>query len=70
MLKIGFHENWVTFLLKCVNSILYRVCINDGKGEQFYPTRGLRQGDSLSLYLFLICVEGLSTLMRKAREEK
>ncbi|XP_052479562.1 uncharacterized mitochondrial protein AtMg01250-like [Gossypium raimondii] len=52
--------------MKCVSSVAYSVVINGHRGDKFVPTRGLRQGDPLSPFLFLICGEGLSSLLRLA----
>ena len=52
--------------MQCVSSISYSVLINGKAYGNITPTRGLRQGDLLSSYLFLLCADGLSTLIYEA----
>ncbi|XP_074288312.1 uncharacterized protein LOC141613473 [Silene latifolia] len=44
--------------------------VNGSPSEEFKPSRGIRQGDSLCPYLFILCAEVLSGLMRRAAETK
>lgn len=53
----------------CVFTPSFSVCINGKAFERILPSRGLRQGDSLSPYLFLLCVEGFSALLTRSKEE-
>ncbi|KAA3472347.1 reverse transcriptase [Gossypium australe] len=68
MLKMGFARKWVDLIMRCITIASYAVITNGRKGNNFQPTRGVRQGDPLSPFLFLICSEGLSTLMRTTKK--
>lgn len=61
---MGFHENFVQLIMKCVTTVSFRVRVNGSLSETFTPTRGIRQGNPLSPYLFLLCAEGLSSLLK------
>jgi ribonuclease HI len=70
MLKMGFNASWVSMIMECVRSVSYSVLINGEPRGFFHPTRGLRQGDPISPYLFLLCAEGLNALLAKAALSK
>lgn len=69
MTHLGFHADWIILIMRCVCSVSYSMSLNGSNGEWFLPSRGLKQGDSLSPYLFLICAEGFSTLIRESKHK-
>lgn len=70
MLKgLGFRSKWIHWINGCLESSWASVSVNGSPIHEFKCFKGLRQGDLLALCLFLIVVEGLSGLMRKARGE-
>lgn len=48
-----------------VSSTRFSILINGKSTEAFHPSRGLRQGCPLSPYLFLLCSQGLSSLLHR-----
>ena len=66
MQKLGFLEKWIERVMTCVTTTSFSILINGKPYGNVTPSRGIRQGDPLSLYLFLLCVEGFTSLLAKA----
>ena len=66
MRKMGFCNRWVDLIMACVGSASYQVLVNGIPRGDIRPTRGIRQGDPLSPYLFLICSEALNQQLHHA----
>ncbi|XP_059436295.1 uncharacterized mitochondrial protein AtMg01250-like [Corylus avellana] len=69
MRKMGFDERWIRLVMMCVSSVHYAILINGEPCGDITPTRGLRQGDPISPYLFLICAEVLSSMVTRANRD-
>jgi hypothetical protein len=67
---MGFPQNLTDTIMKCVKTVNFSILINGRPSQSFCPKRGLRQGDPLSPYLFIICANVFSNLITKAQQEK
>ena len=70
MRKLGFDQRWVQVAMETVTTASYSVLINEEPRGFISQSRGIRQGDPLSPYLFLLCAKGLSALLRKVAETR
>lgn len=64
--RFGFCSPFINSIMSCVTTVSYSVLLNGSPSHNFNPTQGLRQGDPLSLYLFILCAEALSALILQA----
>lgn len=69
LLTMGFPSNLVNTIMKCVSTVSFSILINGQPSNNFSPNRGLRQGDPLSPYLFILCAEVLSGLLAKGQTD-
>jgi hypothetical protein len=64
--KIGFPNKWLDCTSTLLSTASTRVMLNCSPGQRIYHASGLRQGDPLSLMHFLLIMEVLNAMIRKA----
>ncbi|KAF7834640.1 putative ribonuclease H protein At1g65750 family [Senna tora] len=78
MLAIFFQKNWEVFKGDFTRTVRgdgsldeknERILWNGNQTEEFLPTRGIRQGDPLSPYIFVLCIEKLSHIIQDMVED-
>ena len=57
---------WCRWIRTCISTVQFSVLFNGSPADFFGSSRGLRQGDPLSPMLFLVMMEILSKMMKKA----
>jgi hypothetical protein len=69
LLAFGFDQRWVTWIMNLTSSAFFSILVNGIPSRTFSPTRGIRQGDPLSPFLFIIMAEGLGRSIQAAIAE-
>ncbi|GMP98870.1 hypothetical protein CsSME_00046588 [Camellia sinensis var. sinensis] len=67
--NLGFGTRWIRWIKTCITSAKVSILVNGAPTEEFVPQKGLRQGDPLSSFLFLVAAEGLNLLLSRAFEK-
>ena len=70
MERMGFHQKWRGWIYECTSLVSFSIMVNGEPRSHIVPSRGLRQGDNLCPYLFLLCFEGLNGLIQNAVNER
>ncbi|GKV27589.1 hypothetical protein SLEP1_g36748 [Rubroshorea leprosula] len=69
MENFGFGMKWRGWIMECLSTARVSVLVNGSPTKEFEVGKGLRQGDPLSPFLFLMVAEGLQYLVQRAIKE-
>lgn len=66
----NFSTYLINLIRKCISTTSCNILINGSPTKFFYPSLGIRQGNPLSPYIFILCMDYLSYLIKHTVEKK
>eukprot|EP00253_Pinus_taeda_P021290 PITA_21290 len=66
--SFGFSRRWIDWIHSLISSPNFSSLVNGTPSKTFTASRGIRQGDPLSPFLFILAAEGLGRFIKKERE--
>eukprot|EP00253_Pinus_taeda_P022654 PITA_22654 len=63
--RFGFHQRWIAWIHNLISSPHFSVLVNGSPSKTFNASRGIRQGDPLSSFLFILAAEGLGRFIKQ-----
>ena len=70
LIRFYLPRKLIDLIMSCISSVSTSLLFNGGALEPFLPTRGIRQGDPLSPYIFIMCMDYLGKLIQERCEDK
>ena len=70
LIRFNLPRKLIDLIMSCISSISTSLLFNGGALEPFLPTKRIRQGDPLSPYIFIMCMDYLGQLIQERCEDK
>ena len=70
LIRANLPADLIDLIMRCVSTISTSILVNGEALDLIHPSKGIRQGDPLSPYLFIMCMDFLGQLIQEKCEAK